>query len=283
VNHPQDLLRDDERLTQLLLDRALQGLDNDESAELHSMMDDDADLRIAFDPGGFEEAAALAAIALLGGAETMPQTMRSRLNAAGSAFTIGEEHSTRLPADRASAMPQSSVDATANFGAMRLSMWSGWLAAAACLALALLAWLPRATTTTPADPAAQRSQMLTSGVGDLRQWSWSAGNDPANPGISGDIVWSDSQQRGYMRFRGLARNDPTREQYQLWIFDKQRKADYPVVGGVFDVSADGEVIIPIDPKLHVFEANMFAVTVEKPGGVARSERERIPVLAQPPA
>ena len=70
-----------------------------------------------------------------------------------------------------------------------------------------------------------------------------------------------------------------------------REMDYPYegarprrqFGGVFDINTDGEVIIPIDPKLHVFEANMFAVTVEKPGGVARSERERIPVLAQPPA
>jgi hypothetical protein len=253
VNLHRDLHPEDGRLTQLLLDRALQGLDNDESAELQSI------------------------------AERMPQAMRARLDDAGSAIATGEDPSTRLEASRARAMPRSSGSAFQNVGAMRVSMWSGWLAAAACFALALLAWLPRLTTTTPGDPAAQRALLLSSGVSDLRQWTWSAGNDPANPGVTGDIVWSDAEQRGYMRFQGLARNDPAREQYQLWIFDKQRKADYPVDGGVFDVNADGEIVIPIDPKLHVFEANMFAVTVERPGGVARSERERIPVLAQPPA
>ena len=87
-----------------------------------------------------------------------------------------------------------------------------------------------------------------------------------------------------MRFAGLAPNDPTREQYQLWIFDKDRPAETPVDGGVFDVDpATGEVVIAIDPKVRVTDATMFAVTVEKPGGVVVSKRERIPVLAKPAA
>ena len=50
-------------------------------------------------------------------------------------------------------------------------------------------------------------------------------------------------------------------------------------GGVFDVSADGEVIVPIDPKLGVVDPTLFAVTIEKPGGVVVSSRERLPLLA----
>ncbi|MFM8633793.1 MAG: anti-sigma factor domain-containing protein, partial [Planctomycetia bacterium] len=112
--------------------------------------------------------------------------------------------------------------------------------------------------------------------------AWKAGEDPviAAPGADlGDVVWSPSRQRGFMRIRGLAANDPGKEQYQLWIFDAERNADYPVDGGVFNVTADGEVVVPIDPRLPVGRATLFAVTVEKPGGVVVSTRERVPLLA----
>ena len=83
-----------------------------------------------------------------------------------------------------------------------------------------------------------------------------------------------------MRFTGLAVNDPTQYQYQLWIFDKARDEKFPVDGGVFDVSSTGEVTVVISPKLHVTDATLFAVTIEKPGGVVVSKRERIVVTAQ---
>ena len=68
-------------------------------------------------------------------------------------------------------------------------------------------------------------------------------------------------------------------QYQLWIFDARRDERYPVDGGVFDAAADtAEVIVPIDAKIEVGTPVLFAVTVEKPGGVAVSNRKRI-VLA----
>ena len=68
-------------------------------------------------------------------------------------------------------------------------------------------------------------------------------------------------------------------QYQLWIFDKGRDVRYPVDGGVFDVSAAGEVVIPITAKLAIGQPTLFAVTVETPGGVVVSERKRIVVTA----
>ena len=55
-------------------------------------------------------------------------------------------------------------------------------------------------------------------------------------------------------------------------------------GGVFDVppGAD-EVIVPIRARLPVGEAVLFAITVEPPGGVVVSTRERIALVAQPGA
>ncbi len=87
-----------------------------------------------------------------------------------------------------------------------------------------------------------------------------------------------------MRFVGLAPNDPKVLQYQLWIFDKLRDERYPVDGGVFDVGAvgpDGELVIKITAKLAVGEPVLFAITVEPPGGVVVSKRERIVVTAAP--
>jgi hypothetical protein len=173
---------------------------------------------------------------------------------------------------------------------------AGWVAAAACLVLAVGAFVlkkptivtvaPPATSapppvdTAPPPPAKLREQLLAE-VGTTRV-AWSSTKDPAAKGASGDVVWNAAEQRGYMLFRGLAKNDPSAWQYQLWIFDKARDDKYPVDGGVFDVDAStGDVVVPIRAKLPVAEAALFAVTVEKPGGVVVSKRERIVVTAKP--
>jgi hypothetical protein len=73
-------------------------------------------------------------------------------------------------------------------------------------------------------------------------------------------------------------------QYQLWIFDAERNEAYPVDGGVFDVldGATDDVVVRIDPRLPVRRATAFAITVEQPGGVVVSTRERLPLLAALP-
>jgi hypothetical protein len=44
-------------------------------------------------------------------------------------------------------------------------------------------------------------------------------------------------------------------------------------GGVFDAPSTGEVVVPITARLRA----LFAVTVERPGGVVVSRREHIVV------
>jgi hypothetical protein len=54
-----------------------------------------------------------------------------------------------------------------------------------------------------------------------------------------------------------------------------------VDGGVFDIPANStEVVVPIQARLPVGQAGMFAVTLERAGGVVVSEREHILVLAK---
>jgi len=110
---------------------------------------------------------------------------------------------------------------------------------------------------------------------------WTVTDAEAARSPAGDVVWSNTAQEGYMRFTGLAANDPRQSQYQLWIFDSQQDERYPIDGGVFDIppGAD-EVIVPIAAKLDVARPYMFAITIEKPGGVVVSSRERLPLLAQ---
>ncbi len=97
------------------------------------------------------------------------------------------------------------------------------------------------------------------------------------------MVWNNAEQTGYLRIHGLAVNDPSKMQYQLWINDAARPSYALVDGGVFDVHGTGEVIVPIDAKIEVFRPNLFAVTTERPGGVVvheDSEDSKI-ILAAP--
>jgi len=154
-----------------------------------------------------------------------------------------------------------------------------WLVAATCLGLTLFAWYPKQPVQKIVENQAEQRSYLLASAKDLVQAEWGAGTTPIE-GVTGDVVWSKERQLGFMRFRGLPVNEPTKEQYQLWIFDKNQSDKTPIDGGVFDISATDEVIVPIDAKLKVQEPFMFAVTIEKPGGVVVSSRDRLPLLAK---
>lgn len=171
----------------------------------------------------------------------------------------------------------------------------GWLAAAACLVLAIYGWqrspapppAPVAAVRTPpvvapvkpAPPSAAEERTALMANSDSIKISLGATKDPAAAGMTGDVVWDPVAQRGFMHFTGLAANDPAVRQYQIWIFDASRDKRYPVDGGVFDVPAgSNEVVIPIRAILMVRKPAAFAVTVEKPGGVVVSGREHVVAL-----
>lgn len=120
---------------------------------------------------------------------------------------------------------------------------------------------------------ARRSILESSGA---VHWAWhgAAGNGAC------DIVWQPAEQRGVLRLRGFVPNDPARAQYQLWIFDAARDDRYPVDGGVFDVPAGhDEVLVTVRPAVPVGRVAAFAVTVERPGGVVVSDREKVVAFA----
>ena len=100
--------------------------------------------------------------------------------------------------------------------------------------------------------------------------------------VYGHVAWSAEKQAGFMFLDGLPANDPAEAQYQLWIVDPTRD-EFPVDGGVFNVSdhlaADGKAYVPIDVKLRVDQPAAFALTLEKPGGVVKSNNALLVVAA----
>ena len=160
-----------------------------------------------------------------------------------------------------------------------------WLVAAAATVIAAFGWWPRLMEFQSGVAAAggfdqwraerARAQLLsTAGVG---HWAWGGDSEMA----SGDVVWDERTQRGFLRLHGFVPNDPERAQYQLWIFDAARDDRYPIDGGVFDVPpGHNELIVPMHPTLQVSRAVAFAITVEPPGGVVVSNREKIVAFAK---
>lgn len=99
-------------------------------------------------------------------------------------------------------------------------------------------------------------------------------------GMSGKVVWSDALQEGYMTLSNLPANDPSENQYQLWIVDPSRDEN-PVDGGVFDIPSGQETaVIPIRNPLVVSNPGAFVITLEQPGGVVVSKQEVVVALAK---
>ncbi len=126
--------------------------------------------------------------------------------------------------------------------------------------------------------AQQRDEFLLTAP-DVVTATWAPGN-MKDVQVSGDVVWSDTKQQGFLRLRGLQPNDPTKNSYQLWIYDKTQDQATPIDGGVFDVSSSGDIVVPIDAKLKASKPEMFAITLERAGGVVVSKKEKIAALAK---
>ncbi len=170
------------------------------------------------------------------------------------------------------------------------SVRAPWLLAAAACLLAVFAWLPRV-----APPVAETPDATQAGRGDDPSGTVQLAGNPANEATldlqpsedplvaeaSGQIVWDAQGQTGVIRLSGVTANDPAEFQYQLWIFDAARDDRYPIDGGVFDIpQGHNTVEIPINAKLSVGQAVLFAITVEPRGGVVVSDRERIVLVAE---
>jgi len=291
----------DEAMLDLLVKQVTEGLSPAEQRALDVL---DSETASAYSR---ELERAAAAVTLAGSAkeQPLPPALAERLALQASEHfasitevtDLGAARNAAADAARASVRPVARPAARPAARHNRFGAY-GWLAAAACLVLAIFGWqrspsppvAPVAAVVTvpptiaplpekvaPPTAAEERAELLAKS--DSLKTSLGATKDPAAAGVTGDVVWDPATQRGFLHFAGLAANDPAVHQYQIWIFDAGRDKRYPVDGGVFDVSANAaEVVIPIRATLMVRKPAAFAVTVEKPGGVVVSGREHVVAL-----
>lgn len=260
--------RDEEqaqRVEELLVQRATEGLSAEETAELAALG--------AEDDMSFDLAVAALDIATTR-PEPLPSHLLERILVSTGATTSAPRSIAQAPRRRRS---EWLAFTTAGFG----------LAAAAAAVLWATTRPPevkfKERVATPVAKSAKEERLALLKAQDAQAIPWTPTKDPAGQSARGDIVWSSARQEGFVKIEGLAANDPKRAQYQLWIFDKNRDDKFPVDGGVFDVAANGEAIIRIAPTLRVDEPVLFAVTLERAGGVVVSNRERIVITATPSA
>jgi hypothetical protein len=128
-------------------------------------------------------------------------------------------------------------------------------------------------------PLLQKFESLIQDESDTQILEFASASDPYK-GLSGEVIWNDEKQEGYMSLENLAVNDPTKNQYQLWIVDPERD-ELPVDGGVFDITLkDGKSIIPIRNALAINKPVAFVITLEQSGGVVKSKQEVVVALAK---
>jgi len=255
-----------ERLLELLADRAVFGLEAVEEAELAGLLRDHPGI----DAEDLDRIAAAVAVATGGPASAaLPAGLRARL--------------------AADLRRQSSAAPAVRSGGRTVAATLAVLATAASLLLVLGRGgdepQPRMAATKPAaavvaaTAAVQREELLAT-VPDAMRLDCEAVADGGGKPTAGDVVWSPSRQRGFLRIGGLATNEPARSRYQVWIIDGDRGT--PVPGGAFDVTAAGTVVVPILPQGFVQGPRMFAVTLEPAdaGHDADFDRRRVVARAE---
>lgn len=266
------LSRDEQHLQELLAGKVLGDLSTEEMQEFGELFS----APHSKDLQELEQAAASLQWALSDASKpALPDSLRRRIASASESLVVAiETQPNRLSVARR-------IDAS-SISEFRWREGIAWLAVAASLFIASQLWLSNNPLQQPStkmlSAAESRSAMLAQ-MPDLIRVDWSSGKTPFDNSVSGDVVWSNTNQAGFMRFVGMPPNDPAQEQYQLWIIDPERDAE-PIDGGVFDIASNGEVVVPIQAKLKVLKPAAFAITIEKPGGVVVSTQERLPLLAQ---
>lgn len=265
------------RAEELLAERACFGLSRDEERELCELLSECPECVewLAVSPHDLAAGEVAAGCPCEGG---MPASLRREVEIQARAWCCGMNlarpgHEDRL--DRASA---ASAPRTSRWRALALT---GWMAAAACLVVAV--GLALRSTGGPTSSHADR-MAAAQAKGDLVRASWGpfnaldTGEAPEITGVTGEVAWSDSMQTGVMRFSGLPACEAG-EQYQLWIIDAERGLAQRVSGAVFGCAGRGPLEVPIEPQLPIKKAAAFAVTLERAGGVVVSDMKRRVVLA----
>ncbi|MGH7130926.1 MAG: hypothetical protein ACREJO_03155 [Phycisphaerales bacterium] len=278
-----------QRAEELLLDRATVGLDAGEHAELELLC---AELGLDADDESFDLAAAAFALAATPH-ERMPAVLREKV--AGAARSLSASDGGVSDAERRELKLVGSEPMRIRPQPTRLELvtyklmaYSGWIAAAASLALATTIYFGRTPTGVPSrDPIAAvgahspppprtpaelaqatldrilASESSNTIVAPLTEADGSSGP----PAPVGQVVWSGDSNEGVLLLANLPAIDTPGDAYQLWVVDALRDERFPVDAGTFHVEpGTSKGLIQFSAKLPVAYPRAFAITIERAGG-----------------
>lgn len=274
--------KDREKLLELLSDQVIFGLDENESAELERLKRRYSD----WEDDSFETAATAISLSKLPIDEELPGHLREKITMLAEDFFSQKEGITN---DFGTTPTDSKISITETEPARSFGWnWLGWaVAAVALVALGINIWYlqnqPTEEIAKIPPPTARPTPTMNEKLNQLL-----ASNDSIKARFDamvfetfkGDVVWSNSEQKGYIRVSGLPVNNKSKSTYQFWIFDAVQGEKTPVSGGTFNIDENGEVIIPINADVKVSDPKAFAITVEKPGGVVVSKQEKVAGIAK---
>lgn len=257
------------RLIDLMIEDATQGLSPQDELELSAAIAQDELIRTEAEAYAMAATAVELALTQPQQVEALPPLLREKLLAAASGYASAAAPSLKLTETSTTKAPAAAFSFTDG----RMFGWYAAIAALVALALVLVA--PNTPTQTgPTDPVAKAptyDELLAQADTVTATWGFNTDDGDARfANATGEVIWNTAEQVGYMKLAGLPVNDPNEFQYQLWIVDPARDAE-PIDGGVFDITASGEVIVPIDAKLRSDSPAVFAITIEQPGGVVVSQ------------
>jgi hypothetical protein len=112
---------------------------------------------------------------------------------------------------------------------------------------------------------------------DILQSNWLKTLNPLAKKIQGDLIWSNQQQKGWMRFANLPKL-AARQQYHLWIYDLESSVTKPISATQFqaDPRIKKEFLVEVLAKKIVKKPYKFVLTVE-----SDAQPDQILLLAQP--
>ena len=315
------------RLAELLAERALHagdpalsgdaGLAADEAAELAALR------REMGSAGGAlqnEQSYVLAASAALtvfaaGDAKAMPTALRERIEAKGrhvaremrgeTAGKIGGGGVIRSAAgspgrvhaadtDRAGSISRGRVRGSG--GWRGVSMWTGWMTAAAAVGVAV--WLSGGREIPAVGPVVGPIQssiarlflnspvelydrLTGGGRQDVVSIAAHAPGDDGASDVEAQFLVDPATNEAVIRISGLPSTEGTETRYQVWVQDAGRSDPHPVSGGLVSIPFEGaSYVVKVAPSVPIIRPVGFAITRETRGGAVVSSPDRIVVRGE---
>jgi len=313
------------RLAELLAERALHagepglsgdaGIASEEAAELAMLRREMGNAGSALeDEHSYVIAAGAALTAFAAGdAKAMPAALRERIASKGRQAaremrgeTVGQiahgggvvglsakgEGSQRHSADTDRSTSHSPARGRGTGGWRGVSMWTGWMTAAAAVGVAV--WLSAGRETSVVGPIQSSivKLMLNTPVelydrltGGGRQdvvtiAAHAAGDDGASD-VEAQFLVDPATNEAVIRISGLPSTAGTETRYQVWVQDAGRSDPHPVSGGLVSIPFEGaSYVLKVEPSVPIIRAVGFAITREARGGAVVSRPDRIVVRGE---